>query len=112
MARGDYRGCDVCDGKAFYDANLSYENGPKEYRPEDVPYRVAGAQQYPDDAMTVCGWGNGGAHIGRGVDVRRMLHNPHCLRLTKDGHPSHPLYLPASLQPVEWVVTPNVRGKA
>ncbi len=25
MARGDYKGCDVCDGKAFYDANLNYE---------------------------------------------------------------------------------------
>ena len=51
MARADYRGCDVCDGKAFYDANLSYEDGPSEYRPDDVPYRVAGGPQYPDEAM-------------------------------------------------------------
>lgn len=25
MAKGDYRCCDVCDGKVFYDANLNYE---------------------------------------------------------------------------------------
>ena len=45
MARGDYRGCDVCDGKAFYDANLNYEDGKSEWRRE--PYRVAGEPQYP-----------------------------------------------------------------
>lgn len=25
MAKGDYRCCDICDGKVFYDANLNYE---------------------------------------------------------------------------------------
>lgn len=25
MALADYRLCDVCEGKAFYDANLNYE---------------------------------------------------------------------------------------
>jgi hypothetical protein len=25
MARADYRLCDVCDDKAFYDANLNYD---------------------------------------------------------------------------------------
>ena len=25
MAGADYRSCDVCGGKAFYDANLNYE---------------------------------------------------------------------------------------
>lgn len=25
MAMSDYRLCDVCDGKAFYDLNLNYE---------------------------------------------------------------------------------------
>ena len=27
MAAADYRLCDVCMGKAFYDANLNYEQG-------------------------------------------------------------------------------------
>lgn len=56
-----------------------------------------------DCALTVAGWGAGGKYMGRDVDVRRMLRAPHYLRLTKDGHPGHPLYLPASLRPVEWV---------
>lgn len=54
-------------------------------------------------ALTVAGWGSGGAYLGRGVEVRRMLHAPHYLRLTKDGHPGHPLYLPADLKPQRWV---------
>lgn len=27
MAAADYRLCDVCGGKAFYDSNLNYESG-------------------------------------------------------------------------------------
>lgn len=45
MAAGDYRSCDVCGGKAFYDANLSYEDGSGRYA-SDPPYRIAGAEQY------------------------------------------------------------------
>jgi hypothetical protein len=50
MALSDYRLCDVCEGKAFYDAQLSYEDGPPEYRDTD-PYRVAGKPQYEDEAL-------------------------------------------------------------
>ena len=58
-------------------------------------------------AITVAAWGAHGTHQGRGAHVRAMLPALHYLRLTKDGHPGHPLYLPASLRPVQWV-TPNV----
>ena len=50
MAKSDYRLCDVCDEKAFYDANLSYESGPSEYS-DSPPYKVAGADQYSDPAL-------------------------------------------------------------
>lgn len=45
MALADYRLCDVCGGKAFYDSNLIYEDSPPEYR-ETKPYRIAGEEQY------------------------------------------------------------------
>lgn len=51
-------------------------------------------------ALTVAAWGAHGTYRGRHHAVRAMLPNLHCLRLTKDGHPGHPLYLPANLRPV------------
>ncbi len=45
MAYADYRLCDVCDGKAFYDSNLDYESGTTKTK---KPYRIAGKQQYED----------------------------------------------------------------
>lgn len=41
MAAGDYRSCDVCGGKAFYDAHLNYEDGGSR-----SPFRIAGEAQY------------------------------------------------------------------
>ena len=53
MARGDYRGCDVCDGKAFYDANLSYGDAGDEWARlrEATPYRIAGSEQYDNPEL-------------------------------------------------------------
>lgn len=50
MAYADYRLCDVCNGKAFYDANLNYECEPGVYRYRP-PYRIAGKPQYEDPAI-------------------------------------------------------------
>jgi hypothetical protein len=47
MALSDYRLCDVCEGKAFYDAQLSYDDGPPQYR-DTPPFRFAGKEQYDD----------------------------------------------------------------
>ena len=41
MAAADYRLCDVCDGKAFYDANLNYDYDSDTERP-----RVTGEASY------------------------------------------------------------------
>jgi hypothetical protein len=45
MAGGNYRSCDVCGGKAFYDANLNYAD-PEECNEHKAAYRVAGEPQY------------------------------------------------------------------
>jgi len=53
MAAGDYRSCDVCGGKAFYDAELCCE-GADESSPlarNAPPYRIAGAEQYDDPSL-------------------------------------------------------------
>jgi hypothetical protein len=36
MSFCDYRLCDLCQGKAFYDANLHYDDG------SDTPFKIAG----------------------------------------------------------------------
>lgn len=52
----------------------------------------------------VCAWGVHGAWMNRGEHVRHLLRDfdLRYLQLTKAGHPSHPLYLPASLEAQPW----------
>ena len=64
MATGDYRSCDVCGGKAFYDANLNYQFN---YKVDDVwvysnpSFRTAGVSDndgtildYVGDWAVIC----------------------------------------------------------
>lgn len=62
---------------------------------------LAGASE--TRGLLVAAWG---AHAKR-ERVREVMALPGfeqlmCLRTTKQGHPSHPLYLPQSLMPVSW----------
>lgn len=54
--------------------------------------------------LVVCAWGAGGGYLGRDRRVMEILRsagaNVVCLGTTKDGHPRHPLYVPANVQPV------------
>lgn len=58
--------------------------------------RAAGA------SIVIAAWGTHGAYLGREQDVRSLLPGLNCLRLTKHGHPAHPLYLPKTLKPFPW----------
>lgn len=57
-------------------------------------------------SLIICGWGAHGKYLGRGRAVHAMLtgrgYKPHCLRLTKDGQPGHPLYIGYDVQPHLW----------
>lgn len=57
-------------------------------------------------ALVVCAWGNHGEHLERAHAVTAVLRGAgvalHYLRMNGAGHPSHPLYLPATLQPILW----------
>jgi hypothetical protein len=53
--------------------------------------------------ILIAAWGNHGVLGGRNAIVRaNHLPRLSALRLSKDGHPSHPLYLPESLVPFAW----------
>ena len=56
--------------------------------------------------IIVCAWGARGGHLGRDAAVLRLIRSaggvPHVLGLTRDGHPRHPLYMPASAKPRAW----------
>ena len=50
----DYRLCDLCGGKAFYDSNLNYDFGPRLEDAEELrvmPFRDAGEPQYADEGL-------------------------------------------------------------
>lgn len=52
--------------------------------------------------VEVAAWGTRGALLDRDEKVRKLIPDLKVLRLTKEGYPSHPLYLPKNLTPVEW----------
>jgi hypothetical protein len=56
--------------------------------------------------ITVAAWGTHGTFQGRDHGVRRRCAAAgaklYALKLTKDGHPGHPLYLSSKLRPQPW----------
>lgn len=60
MAASDYRLCDVCGGKAFYDSHLNHTQGEERY---GIPYRVAGEPQFDTDEKCQK-WGAGLDYVG------------------------------------------------
>lgn len=51
MALSDYRLCDVCDSKAFYDSKLNYCDGTDEWSKDDTPFRFAGKEQFDNPEL-------------------------------------------------------------
>jgi hypothetical protein len=56
--------------------------------------------------LVVCGWGEHGAYLSRGLQVRIVIaqhgKTPFALKVNKSGQPAHPLYIPYSAEPVEY----------
>jgi len=51
-------------------------------------------------SLIVAAWGTHGHFMHRDAEVRQKISGLHCIRLTKNGCPEHPLYLPGHLTPV------------
>ena len=56
------------------------------------------------ETVVIAGWGNGGGLRGQDERTLRRLcfRDIHCLGLTNQGHPRHPLYLPLGIPPQLW----------
>ena len=52
--------------------------------------------------MTIAAWGNHGKYLKRGNEVVILLDKLYCLKITKEGFPSHPLYLSSKLKPIKY----------
>ena len=60
--------------------------------------------------IVIAAWGMHGAFLRRNEEILEMLNGQlHCLALTKDGHPRHPLYLKKDLKPIP--LTIHTKGK-
>lgn len=59
-----------------------------------------------DAGIVVCAWGAHGGHIDQDETMLGWIEEdggePHALRVTKDGFPAHPLYLPSDLRPTPY----------
>lgn len=59
--------------------------------------------QIAEDAeIIIAAWGKHGSYLGRDKVVRALFPQLHFLKLTRDGFPGHPLYLPKKLKPTLW----------
>jgi hypothetical protein len=56
--------------------------------------------------IVIAAWGTKGNYLCRQSDLWEfeIVQNLHCLELTKDGYPKHPLYLKADLKPIKWAM--------
>lgn len=63
--------------------------------------------------LVVSAWGADGVHLGRADDVVSLLATSgvtlHSLKVTKGGHPGHPLYLKKTSVPVPWRWAPGAQ---
>ena len=64
------------------------------------------SKMFREADIVIAAWGNHGDHRGRAQEFREYTAKNgidlHYLKLTKQGHPSHPGRLAAALQPKRW----------
>lgn len=52
--------------------------------------------------IVIAAWGTHGVYKNRETEIMKMLPDLKCLKVTKDGHPAHPLYLKKDLEPISF----------
>lgn len=74
---------------------LDMKRHPHPVGPENEQHLVRCAAEA---GVVVAAWGTHGYFMARGREVSTMLDDLHCLGVTKDGSPKHPLYLPKNAE--------------
>tara|TARA_B100001029_G_C15062623_1_gene459920 strand:+ start:1656 stop:2177 length:522 start_codon:yes stop_codon:yes gene_type:complete len=59
--------------------------------------------------LTIAAWGTHGKFMNRGQQILDLIPNLKCLRITKEGYPCHPLYLPKNLKPIPYKKIINIK---
>ena len=99
---GAYRVCNLFAWRATHPDQLLGAAEPVGPDNDDV---LAEACRWAN--QVICAWGNHGEFRGRGAEVEKLLRRFTSplfhFGLTKRDHPKHPLYLPYSATPVEWL---------
>jgi hypothetical protein len=55
-------------------------------------------------SQVICGWGSFSPVIKRAPVVLKMIPNPYCLGVNKDGQPKHPLYISYKTKVIRYLV--------
>lgn len=107
-----YDGVEVCNIFAYRATD------PKDMKaqadpigPMNDPTLIAAAKSIDaEGGRIICAWGQHGKYRQRSKRVRALMYENtvplHYLRMSENGEPSHPLYLPKSLEPVAWEYEP------
>jgi hypothetical protein len=103
---------EVCGGLIMVNLFAYRATSPRDLLAATSPGAGHTADQYlitacaAPDRVAVAAWGIHGAYRGRGKLVRSLLLSNNVqlfhFGLTKDGHPKHPLYLPATAPLTRW----------
>lgn len=85
---------------------------PKEMKKQHDPVGVDNDRHLLELAhgaeMVICAWGGNGKFKARDRAVLKLLETKplYCLRITENGFPEHPLYLPSSLRAIPFKPLP------
>lgn len=81
--------------------------GPKN---QDYLERMCSDATRAGQGFIVCAWGNHGTHMDQDRTfmgwLDRLAITPRALRISKDGHPGHPLYIPYDAPLIEYAGRP------
>src|SRR6266446_6727088 len=90
------------------DRSCRASQGRGPHRPDNdlILDRLLGPKKKTPDNI-ICGWGAHGAYRGRNQQMINLFEKhritPMALKITKNGHPQHPLYLPYDAKPQPFI---------